>query len=227
MADTPRFLGRIGLDNDFFEPYKIAHLAVEAPIESVSAALESAGDLFSLRGGEKLRFERDVFGKACGEEWPLANLFQLRGQSWTQVAADIRKVKALPLGRFLSRELETRCLCIEVTDDAYQSHALFDNGVTEDIYLLSMNVDMSRTLTELDLEVPDEYRGLDPEDFDLFDEAEYCYRRDGSPAADPAKLVVRVGCYLRTPTFGESVHSVAGLQADDLVRMDVIWAEPA
>jgi hypothetical protein len=224
MSKTPRFLGRVGLDNDFFEPYKIAHHAVEAPIERVSTALESAGDLFALRG-KTLRFERDVFGKACGEEWPLANLFQLQGQSWTQIAADIRMVRALPLGRFLSRELETRCLCIEVTDDAYQSHALFDHGVTEEIYLLSENVDMSRALTELDLEVPDEYKEIDPDDFDLLDEAEYSYRREGSPANDVAKLVLRAGCYLRTPTFGESVHGVSGLQADDLVRMDVIWAE--
>ena len=37
------------------------------------------------------------------------NVFQLQGQTWTQAAADIRIVKGLKLGRWLSSELDTLC----------------------------------------------------------------------------------------------------------------------
>lgn len=126
MAKHPRFLDRTGLDEDFFEPYKIAHHAVEAPVEQVSSALVKPGQFFTLKSGQRLRLERDVFRQASGEDLPLTILFQLQGQNWTQIAADIRSVRGLQLGKFLSCELKTRCVCIEVTDDAYQSHALFD-----------------------------------------------------------------------------------------------------
>jgi hypothetical protein len=227
MSVGSRFTGKVGLDDDFFDTDKVAHLAVEAPIEGVAGALEGAADYFRPKRAHRPRVLRDVLGAACSEEWPLAVVFQLRGSQWTQLGGDIRRLRALPLGRHLSRILETRCLCIEVTDDAYQSHALFDRGATEELSLLTMNVDVGRVLTELGLEVPSEFAGLDPDDLDLLEEAEYAYRREGTPATDPGGLVAREGCYLRTPSFGEAVYGVPGLQAEDLVRMDAIALEPA
>jgi hypothetical protein len=225
MSDTQGFDGRVGLETDFFEPCKIAHVAVEAPIEKASSALVNAESFFSLKGGGRLRLEQDILGKPCREEWPQAIIFQLQGLRWTQIAIDIRKVKGLPLGKFLSGELETRCVCIEVTDDAYQSHALFDNGMTKELYLLSMNIDMNRALSALDVDVSAEFKELGPDDYDQMDEAEYSYSSEGSPTDDPADLVTRVGCYLLTPVFGETVHRVSDLQSKDLVRMDVVWLD--
>ena len=117
MVESLRFRDRKGLASDFFEPYKIAHLAVEAPIDEASWAMASAREFFCIRDDE-LRLEQGVFGRERGGSWPLMNIFQLSGQSWTQAAADIRIIHGLKLARFLSRELATRCLCIEITDDA-------------------------------------------------------------------------------------------------------------
>lgn len=227
MSDTSRFTGRVGFEDDLLATDSLAHLAVEAPIESVTTVLEGADEFLSRKRGSRLRVARDVFGTPCGEEWPLAVVFQLRGSVWTQLGGDVRGFKALPLARHLSRVLETRCLCLEVTDDAYQSHALFLKGTTEELSLLTMNVDVGRVLRGLGLEVPEEFAAQDPEDLDALEEAEYAYRREGSPAADARELVAREGCYLRAPSFGEAVHGIPGLQAEDLVRMDVVSLEPA
>ena len=88
-----------------------------------------------------------------------------------------------------------------------------------------MNVDVKRVLTAFDLELPEVYNALDPNDFDQIAEAEYSYRRDGSPAGDAEELAIRAGCYMHTPCRSEGVHHISDLRADDLVRMDVIWLE--
>jgi len=223
---SSRFQDRTGLAKDFFEPEKMANLAVEAPIDQVSAILDRAKEFFHPGKGRTLRLQTDVFGQPRGESWPHATVFQLQGHGWTQLAGDIRGIKALPLGQFLSRELKTRCLCIEITDDAYYSHALFDQGKTEELVLMASNLDMKPALTALGLEVPDEYKDLGPDDWDPYDEAEHSYRRDGSPTRDAKDLATEVGCYLHTPFAPEGPsHGVHDLKADEVVRLDVLWAE--
>ncbi len=224
MPTSPRYRDRKGLASDFFEPYKITHLAVEAPIEKVSTVTADARQFFRT-GGESLRLEPDVFGQKRGENWPLMNIFQLRGQTWTQLAADIRLVRGLRLGRFLSRELATRCLCIEVTDDAYYSHAQFDNGRVDELVVAATNLDIKLILESLDLEVPAEYQDLSRDDWDQLEEAEVDYRHDGSPTRDAEVMVAAAGCYLYTPFTPEgSLHGVHDLWAEDFIRLDVIWA---
>lgn len=49
MSESSRFAGRVGLASDFFEPDKVAHLAIEAPIERVAVAVENAGRFFVER----------------------------------------------------------------------------------------------------------------------------------------------------------------------------------
>jgi hypothetical protein len=218
--------GRGGLQEGLFEASPLLHCAVEASIDGVSTALEAAGRFLTgkLRG-RRLQIERDVFGNPCSEVWPFAVLFQAEGLTWTQLAADLRRVRGLELGRFLSRELDTRCVCIEVTDDAYGSHALFDRGMTEELYLLTMNLDMKRTLGALDVDVPAEFADLDPADLDQIDEAEHRFCRRGPPASDAAELAARAGCYFFIPTIGERVHRVGDLTAESLVRMDAVWID--
>ncbi len=224
MTKSPRFHDRKGLASDFFEPYKITHLAVEAPIEKVSAVMATAREYFFASNGTGLRLEPDVFGQRRGQDWPLMNVFQLRGQTWTQLAADIRTVRGLTLGRFLARALATRSLCIEVTDDAYYSHAFFDRGRVDELVVAATYGDIRPILESLDLEVPAEYRDLGPDDWDQFEEAEYDYRHDGSPTRDAEVMVAGAGCYLHTPFTPEgSLHGVHDLWADDFVRLDVIW----
>lgn len=223
-----RFQDRTGLATDFFEPEKMANVAVEAPIEEVSKILTRAQEFFQLGKGKTLRIQTDVFGQPRGESWPHLTAFQLQGHGWTQLAGDIRGIKALPLGQFLSRELKTRCLSIEITDDAYYSHALFDQGETDELVLMASNLDMKPALSALGLEVPDEYKDLGPNDWDQYDEAEYNYRRDGSPTRDAANLATEVGCYLHTPFSPEGTsHGVHDLRTGEVVRMDVLWAEKA
>ncbi len=227
MPKSSRFQNRKGLASDFFEPYKIAHLAVEAPIEQVSPVLAIARPFFCVSDGEGLRLEADVFGrKRERDNWPLMNVFQLKGQKWTQAAADIRIVKGLKLGRWLSAELATRCLCIEVTDDAYYSHALFDRGRVDELVVAATNLDIKPILEGLDLEVPAEFKDLDHDDWDRFEEAEFDYRHDGSATRDAEVLVASAGCYLHTPFTPEgTLHGVHDLWSEDFVRLDVIWAE--
>ena len=225
MAESPRFADRRGLASDFFEPYKIAHLAAESPIDMVSALIARARQFFHI-GDDELRLETDVFGKPRGGRWPLVTVFQLAGQSWTQAAVDIRCVKGLRLARFLSRGMATRCLCIEVTDDAYYSHALFEKGEIDELAVAATNLDVKAILETFDLDVPPRYRGLDRDDWDRLEEAVYAYRRDGSVTRDAEVLVAELGCYLHTPFSPQgTLHGVHDLPADDLVRMDVVWSE--
>ena len=180
-------------------------------------------EFFHLQDGRGLRLETDVFGKDSGEAWPLATIFQLRGQAWTQVAADIRVMKGQSLAQFLARELSTRCLCIEVTDDAYYAHGLYDRGTIEEFVISATNLDIEPSLKALGLEVPAEYVGLDHTDFD---EADYEYRREGKATWEAKDLAVEVGCYLHTPFSSEgSTHGVGDLVAEEVVRMDVIWTK--
>lgn len=225
MPNAPRFLGRKGLAQDFFEPYKITHLAVEAPIEKVSPVMVKARELFCLSDHQGLRLESDVFGRQRGENnWPLMQVFQLRGQTWTQLAGGISGVRGLALGRHLSREIATRCLVIEVTDDAYYAHALFDRGTVDELVLAATNLDIKPALEALDLEVPAEFKDLTYDDWDQVEEAEYDYRHDGSATRDAEVLVAAAGCYLHTPFAPEgSLHGVHDLAAEDLVRLDLIW----
>ncbi len=225
MPQSLRFRDRKGLAPDFFEPYKIAHFAVEAPIEEVSSTIAVASQFFPV-GDDQLRLERDVFGRERGGSWPMMNVFQLSGQTWTQAAADIRTVKGLRLARFLSLAFATRCLCIEVTDDAYYSHALFERGTVDELVLAATNLDIKRILESLALEVPAEYRVLGHDDWDRLEEAEYDYRRDGSATRDAEVVAAAAGCYLHTPFSPQgTLHGVHDLSAGDLVRLDVIWAD--
>ena len=227
MAESLRFRDRKGLASDFFEPYKIAHLAVEAAIDEVSWAVASARDFFYI-GDDRLRLEQGVFGRERGGSWPLMNIFQLSGQKWTQAAADIRTISGLRLARFLSRELATRCLCIEITDDAYYSHALFERDVVDELVISATNLDIKPILESLDLEVPAEYRDLDPNDWSRLEEAEYDYRHDGSQARDVEVVAAAVGCYLHTPFSPQgTLHGIHDLAPADLVRQDVIWGAGA
>lgn len=229
MPDSSRFIGRVGLDEDFYEPDKIVHYAVEAPIERVSTALVSAESFFlpCLNRDDGLRLAKDMFGKARGNKWPCLKIFQLWGQTWTQLATHLDAVRGLALGRYLSRDLDTRCICIEVTDDAYSSCALFDRGTTEQISLHATNLDMKPMLSELGLEVPAEFKELDrDDDWDKLDEAFYSYRLDGSPARDDSELVSQAGCFLKTPWDSEGPsHGLSDLRAEDLVRLDLLWIE--
>ena len=65
MSNISRFFNRTGLSNDFFESYKLVHHAVEAPIEMVSSTLIDAERFFSVKHGQGLKLQSDVFGQAC------------------------------------------------------------------------------------------------------------------------------------------------------------------
>lgn len=168
-------------------------------------------------------------GNPHGESWPLFHVFQFRGQNWTQAFCDLRSVKSeLQLARHLSIELDTRCLCLGVTDDSYYSHALFTSGSIEELFAWDMDVGVVRTLQTLELEVPEHLEHVDPDDYMSCEGEEECsYRRDGGEAHNAetvGDLVSGVGCYLHTAYPSEGVnHGIHGAAPEDFVRLDAIW----
>lgn len=224
------FADRTGLDPDFFEPVKMAHFGVEAPVGDVSRCLAEASQFLAVAdGSDRRRLEIGVAGNPRGDSWPLIHVFQFRGQNCTQAFSDLRSVKSeLQLARHLSTELDTRCLCLGVTDDSYYSHALFASGTIEELVVFAMDIDVVRILRALGLEIPEHLEYVDPDDFMSSEgEEEFAYRRDGGEAHNAESvgdLVSEVGCYLHTTYMSEgSVHGISGVVPDDLVRLDVIW----
>lgn len=220
---SSRFETKVGIDEAFFEPCPLANIVVEAPIEEVSGVLAGARFCFRMMEHETLDVEKDVFDKPFGDDHPLVSLFQLDGHGWTQLGCDLRLVQAMRLARLLSHELRARCLCVEVTDDAYYAHAFVNRGILEDLFVDGMKGDVEPSLKVFDIDVPPDLDSEQMDEMDQFDEVEFNYRRGGTKARELEALVAEAGCFLQAHFGTEGVHGVADLTAEDLVRMDVVW----
>ncbi len=121
---------RIGSEGGYFDIQERADLMIEAPIEQVTPAVEAQlPDMF----GKNWRLESDMYGKPSPDEHPLMWIFQLRGQSWTQICTWSPGRRNLELAKRLSESLATRSFCVELTDREYNAHALFNNGDVEEL----------------------------------------------------------------------------------------------
>ena len=221
-----RFSGKSGLAVDFYELSKISHIAVEAPLADVSSVMPQLEHFFFTRGEGKFSIEESVLGNEQRQAQPLATILQLNGQNWTQISGDIRGIRALPLGQSLSHKLKTRCLVLEVTDDMYQSHAFFEMGEVKEFFLAGMNVDVKNALEKLGLDIPDEFKDLDPDDIDQIDEAEYSFRLGGKQPREAEEIAIEKGAFLVAPHYCESVYGLEDVKPDELIGMDLVWYQP-
>ena len=217
---------RRGFHRDFFEPYKVTHLAVEGNIPEVTRTLTACGEYFRPSAEERLGALEDLLGKPHEDAKDLAMVFQLKGNPWTQVFADIRSVRGLELAQRLSAELETRVLCIELTDDAYNTYGLFESGRVEELDVNAVDQDLSGILSGLKMEAPASLADADPEDPE---EIEYFFSAADKERPENALelLVKELGIYLHCIYLtDEATYGLQDAEPRDVVRLDMIVALP-
>ena len=155
---------RVGIHNEYFSSLELRHdVLVEAGVAAVTEVVAESPSFFGL---ETFRVENDV-GDAGRADGSTVRIYRLTGQAWTQVFSPSNAQKPFQLGKLLSERLATRCLQIEVTDDAWGGHAFFDRGATQELSCFCVGDDLRWLCPKLGLEVPD------LEEDELYEEAKF------------------------------------------------------
>ena len=221
------FANRAGLHARFFEPVKVGHFGIEAPIDRVTELVAGSTDFLRVPDRGRVEVRRDTLARVePADPWPIMTVFQLEGLAWTQVVTDLRRVKPLPLGRHVSGSLDSRVVAAEITDDLYYSHAVFDGGAVKELQLDATKADVRNALEALGLAVPSDFAVDGNDEWDDFDEADFNWR-DGAvveAGRDLGAVVEELGGYLHFPSLpaAAELHLVE-VEPSDVVRLDTIW----
>lgn len=159
-------------------------LLVEADVAAVTEVVATVPAMFEV---DSFRIEHDVPAGSDAAQTSLVRVYRLAGHAWTQVFCPRIPRRSFELARLVSERLAGRCLQIEVTDDAWGGHVLYDRGEPKEISWLCVGQDLSLLGRRLDLAVAD----LDDEQ--LYEEIETFHsklRSDGG--SDPLEGLARL-----------------------------------
>ena len=214
-----------GLHKDFYEPDKVAYVAVEADVDAVSTEVRSCIDDFLTEKDLPMTLVPDCLGKAGeGLEVTFGALFQLEGQAWTQVFGHVYHLQALRLAQELSRRLKTRAISMEMTDDVYATGGVFEHGDVVTLGVHATNHDIRMICEQLGLPVPEPYRDLDMSSWDDVEEDVYTYCAPGAQEHESYEVMAqRLGVYLHSGYLSDDgVYGIHDLDPEEIVRMDAL-----
>ncbi len=153
-------------------------LMAEAEVAAVTEVVAAAPELVNA---EALRVEPDCPAGADAAHESRVRVFRLPGQSWTQVFCPMDPSGSFKLGKRVSERLETRCLQIEVTDDAWGGHVLFDRGEMQELSLYCTGYDLKYLCPKFGLPVPE----IDEDE--IYEPLAFCHS-ELRPGDDTCKL---------------------------------------
>ena len=142
-----------GIHQDYFSILDGRYdVLVEAEVAAVTGAVAALPEML---GVDSFRLEENVPAGSDADHQSWVRVYRLRGHEWTQVFCPSDPTGSFKLGKQVSEQLATRCLQIELTDDAWEGHAFFDRGVLKEISLYCVGDDLLRLCPQLGLAAPE------------------------------------------------------------------------